>query len=302
MSRLIMLCGLPASGKSHYAKQLSKEYNAIIISSDELRIELFNDVNVQDRNNEVFNELKKRVKKALLENISVIIDSTNINYKRRKAFLDELKTYPIHKLCVFMATPYEECLRQNSLRERQIPEYVIKRMYKSIYIPQAYEGWDSIEIKWNMGDIVFSGQELFKDLKQINQDNPHHTLAIGEHCTKCAKVVMETQEDYSLGVAGLFHDIGKKFTKTFKNRKGETTDIAHYYQHHLVSAYLSLFYLKVESGISDEGILEIANYIQWHMQPFFIDSEKSKNRFINLVGQDFYDKLIILHEADVKAH
>ena len=34
------------------------------------------------------------------------------------------------------------------------------------------------------------------------------------------------------------------------------------------------------------------------MQPFFLKQEKSVRKFVNLVGQDFYDKLLILHEAD----
>lgn len=33
----------------------------------------------------------------------------------------------------------------------------------------------------------------------------------------------------------------------------------------------------------------------------FEETEKAKNKFINLVGREFYDKLMILHEADVRA-
>jgi hypothetical protein len=34
------------------------------------------------------------------------------------------------------------------------------------------------------------------------------------------------------------------------------------------------------------------------MQPYFIKTEKSRNKFIKLVGQDFYDKLMLLNQAD----
>lgn len=53
-----MLVGLPASGKSTYAKKLSKKENAIILSSDELRKELFGNINNQNHNAEVFKELQ----------------------------------------------------------------------------------------------------------------------------------------------------------------------------------------------------------------------------------------------------
>ena len=43
--KFIMMCGLVASGKSTKAKELAKEYNATIYSSDALREEMFGDVN-----------------------------------------------------------------------------------------------------------------------------------------------------------------------------------------------------------------------------------------------------------------
>ena len=73
--KLILLVGLVASGKSFYAKQLSEQYNAIIYSSDELREELFGDVNECNRNEELFKELKLRVKNSLLKGDNVIWDS-----------------------------------------------------------------------------------------------------------------------------------------------------------------------------------------------------------------------------------
>lgn len=51
-----------------------------------------------------------------------------------------------------------------------------------------------------------------------------------------------------------------------------------------------------------DKLLLRANYIQWHMQPFFIETEKARNKFINLVGQEFYDDLMLLHQADILAH
>lgn len=302
MSKLIMLCGLPASGKSTYAKELAKQESANIHSSDNMRRILFGDENVNDKNDELFNVLHKQIKLDLLDNKNVVYDATNINYKRRKVFLEELKNINCEKICVLIATPYEKCLEQNKLRERQVPEDVIKRMYLNFYIPQYYEGWDEIRIKYNCKLNDFDLCELFdgvNGLNRINQDNPHHVLTIGEHCSKCAKELDKISKNCSMELfdAALMHDIGKKFTKEFKNYKGESTDIAHYYNHHLISAYDSLFYID-----EDEDILLRANYIQWHMQPFFIETEKTKNKFINLVGQEFYDNLMLLHQADILAH
>jgi len=305
MNKFIMLCGLPASGKSTYAKELAKQEKANIHSSDNMRRILFGDENVNDKNEEVFNMLHKQIKLDLIDNKNVVYDATNINYKRRKAFIEELKNIECEKICILMATPYEKCLEQNKLRKRQVPEEVIKKMYLNFYIPQYYEGWDNIEIKYTCDLDNFDLCELFdgvNGLNRINQDNPHHILTIGEHCEKCAMELNKINKDCSIELfsAAMLHDIGKKFTKEFKNYKGESTDVAHYYNHHLVSAYNSLFY-STDDMCYDELLLR-ANYIQWHMQPFFIETEKAKNKFINLVGQEFYDDLMLLHQADLLAH
>ena len=65
--KLFCLVGLPASGKSTYAKKLSEQYNAKIHSSDALREELFGDVDAisKDKNDILFEELHKRIKKDL---------------------------------------------------------------------------------------------------------------------------------------------------------------------------------------------------------------------------------------------
>lgn len=315
--KFIMMVGIVASGKSTYAKLLATKENAILLSSDQLRLELYNDINNMENNSIIFKTIRKQSKEYLRQNKNVIIDATNISYKKRKAFLDELKKINCTKECYLMATPYEICLKQNKLRDRHVPEGVIKNMYKSIYVPQYFEGWNKIHIIYNTGDIKFGIKEfrkLFEGLYCIDQDNPHHTLTIGSHCDKCLGLLINILKDnvnsinktndigviegINLAWAAQLHDIGKKFTKQFKNSKGEDTEIAHYYNHQLVSAYDSLFYLKGLRGHTQEDILNIVQYITFHMQPYFIKTEKSKNKFIKLVGQDFYDNLMMLNQAD----
>jgi predicted kinase len=299
MNKFIMMIGLPASGKSTIAKEIALKENAVIHSSDELRIELYGDVNENDKNGELFQELYKRIKDDLKLNKNVILDSTNISYKRRMAVLNELKKIDCIKECYLIATPYEKCIEQNNLRDRKVPIGVIKEMYKNFFIPQYYEGWNKIEIVYprRSGKRI---TDLINHLKDIDQENKHHTLTIGNHCLKCIHIIEKTESDINLSYSALLHDIGKEFTKEFKNSKGEETDEAHYYQHHLISAYNSLFYLDA-IHCKDFNLLETIALITWHMQPFFIKTEKSKKKFINLVGEEFYKKLLILHQADISA-
>ena len=61
-----MMIGLPASGKSTIAKELSKSEDAVIVSSDEIRREL-GDINDQSQNTKVFEEVEKRLKQNIME-------------------------------------------------------------------------------------------------------------------------------------------------------------------------------------------------------------------------------------------
>jgi hypothetical protein len=174
----------------------------------------------------------------------------------------------------------------------------------NFYIPQYYEGWNDIKIIWNDEGFEVDPYKLFlgeDGLNNISQNNPHHDYTIGWHCIYAHRICKKLTSEFEVYMAALYHDIGKKFTKVFHNAKGEPTDIARYYQHHLVSAYESLFHLR-DYGIKNTNLLlNITNYIQWHMQPHLCQSEKEREKFIKLVGREFYDKLMILHEADKKA-
>ena len=173
--KFIMMCGLVASGKSTKAKKLAKEHNATIFSSDELRVKMFGDVNDQEHNQELFVELHKRIKDCLRSGKSTIMDSTNINYKRRMAFLAELKNIPCEKICVVMATPYEECIRRNSERDRKVPEYVIERMYHNFNIPYWYEGWDDIKVEYDTYHGYYGKPvEFIRSHNDYDQHNSHH--------------------------------------------------------------------------------------------------------------------------------
>lgn len=308
--KFFMLIGLPASGKSTYSIRLALQENANIHSSDLIREELFNDVNNQDNNDKVFAELNRRVRDNLKNGKNVILDATNISCKRRMTFLQQelrMRYVNCEKNCVLIATPYQQCLEQNKLRDRVVPEHVIKRMYLNMEVPSYFEGWDNIYISYNH-KRRYDEQKLFSHLDTIDQCNQHHKWTIGIHCKSavahlCSKLIEHSlKTDDNLILATLLHDIGKEFTMGFKNKKGEDTEHAHFYEHHNVSAYEALFYLA-ERNLPTISILDVCQLIRLHMQPFFMgESEKAKTKFINMVGQEFYDRLMLLHEADKLAH
>jgi len=296
--KFIMMVGLVASGKSHMAQKLAIEHNATIFSSDELREEMFNNVNNQDHNQELFVELHRRIKDCLRSGKSAIMDSTNINYKRRMAFLAELKSIPCEKICVLMGTPYEECLKRNAERERKVPEHVILRMYSNFNIPYWYEGWDDIKVEYG----VFKGYygklaSWYNNYKDYNQYNSHHTLTLGEHCYRAALELIGSNS-VTLVRAAWMHDNAKPETATFINSRGEVTTECHYYNHQYVSGYKALLF-------DYSNLLDVAIIVMWHMQPYFWEkdnNEKLHSKYRKLWGDNLYQDIMQLHAADKLWH
>ena len=205
----MMMVGLPYSGKSCYAEKLKEEFNAVVHSSDAIREEILGDVQDQNNNGKVFDVLHRRVIEDLSNGRNVIYDATNINYKRRMDTIQRLSKVPCEKVCEFMATPFADCVERSKHRDRVVPYEVLERMYKSIWIPQYYEGWDKIHVIYPDGFKTLDVKELFwgeNGLAWLDQDNPHHDLTVGAHCIATyANIHNGSPELYE---AAMLHDIG----------------------------------------------------------------------------------------------
>ena len=298
--KFIMLVGLPCSGKSTKGQELAKEYNATVFSSDALREELFGDVNEQSRDQELFTELHKRIKDCLREGKSAIYDACNRNYKKRMAFLAELKNIPCEKICVIMATPYEECIKRSRIRERKVPEYVIKRMYFNFHMPYWYEGWDDIRIEYAENSVGYYGSmsDFIRDYENYDQHNSHHELTLGEHCKQTNLNAQSLAVGRATCLAAAIHDCGKPEVAAFKDSKGNDSEECHYYNHQYVGCYKALFF----NAHGFASVLDVAIRVMWHMQPYFNKEEKTKEKYRKLWGEDLYNDIMKLHEADRAAH
>lgn len=283
MGRFIMLAGIPASGKSVYAKSLEDNYE--IHSSDKLREELFGDINDQDHNAEVFQILHENIIDSLRKGKNVVYDVCNINSKRRISFLNQLRKIDCIKECHIVAVPYDMALYNNAHRSRSIPNEVITRMYKSWQTPGVWEGFDHIELIQNIPGAEFDISNYFN----YNQNNPHHKYSLGEHMFRTAEYVKDKTDDYLLYEAALRHDSGKPFCE-FKDENG----ISHYYGHESVGAWDVL----TDWSLDDEDCLFVSQLIAYHMRPMRWDNEVIKKKYEKLWGTDFYNRIMLLHEAD----
>ena len=313
MAKLIILCGLPGSGKSSYAENYKAaddavlEGNTVIHSSDAIRKELFGDESSQEDNARVFDLMRKRTTEDLKAGKTVIYDATNVTRKgRRSAIACAHPTNDIVECHIVWAEP-QECIRRDSERKRTVGKEVIDKMLRRWQSPWLDEGFDKIEVHLNQHDFdqVRYVASRASDM-HIPHDNPHHTLGVWEHCMEAhvniinqgatTANIVEYSGYNKLAKAAYWHDIGKPYTKFFK--PGE--DIAHYYDHHCVGGYLAYgLFLNPDHFMYDVEMSDIC-LISWiisnHMEPFFSSSYYQK------MYPQWKWYIDAIHEADVKAH
>jgi len=209
----------------------------------------------------------------------------------------------VNKICILFGTSFDICLERNRNRERHVPEHVIKKMRESFNVPMYSEGWNEIKIVWEYNQDNYKIEDYLKIADVFDQDNPHHSMTLGRHSRYVHDYVGDSHVDKYIELAGLLHDVGKIYTKTYKNSKGEDSEMAHYFGHGEVGSYESLFYLNDDSlMLKEKEILFSSALICYHMRPYFCSTEKAKNKLLNTVGEDLYYFLDIIHQADVRAH
>lgn len=290
-----MIVGVAASGKSTLYEEQYAHAGMGYVSSDEIREEVFGDVNDQSHNAEVFEIMKQRTLQLLRSHKDCFYDATNLSAKRRINFLKNLDGIPnLRKICVVNVVPPHVAKERNMMRERHVPNYVIDRMIKQFEVPHKTEGWDEIIVhnQFYQPSIL---SNIVIALRAESHDNPHHSQTIGKHMGEAAVYLMKKSVPDYLISAAYFHDAGKGICKTFTNMKGEVTSIAHYYFHENVGAYLYLTYCY-----NNSIDLDVANLIAHHMD--FFKGEKYVEKIHSRFGEGFFRDLQLLHEADVNAH
>ena len=317
MKDFIMLMGLPASGKTSFVEEITAlKKDFIVLSSDAIRQEFQFQA---DETVKTFEILYKRMRQACEENHNVIYDATNLSRKNRMACLNYLSKFQenYHFILYNFILPVSVCKYRNKKRANPVPEYVYDHMLKQYNVPMYSEGWDIIRhIFWPTTFDFYD--ELTEKMSNFDQQNSHHSFYLLKHCTECANYVIDycplftTDADVNiLCKAALFHDIGKMYTQTFTDKKGNLSKDAHYYSHDNYGSYIFLSEIGptlMNEGYGVDTIIKIAVLINWHMRPYFVwdkdpnKETKATQKDMKLLGSKMFHLVELLHECDRKAH
>lgn len=277
MTIVKVLVGVAGVGKSTYIQEVKTE-KSLVLSSDELRIELFGSLeagNEPEAIPVIFKVLHERMKEALLSKEYDIIfyDATNLSRKLRKGFYEQFKKYAEIETVV-LVKPLTTILEQNAQRVgfANVPENVIRRMYESLQVPRIGVDCDKIEV---IGDFKDFEDEIAM-IKGMKHDSPYHAEDIDTHIqmtidgAKAQEDSVHYTKDEIVTLAEL-HDLGKGITKKPSQSRGVAHDYfvevhgshSMFANHQYVGAVYSLVKFKDDLSVSH---LKIVEAIYQHMK------------------------------------
>jgi len=161
MASVIILIGVPASGKSSLAEQMLRTSNqnsdqnsssltygqTQLISPDRIRASLYGSADIQGDWTEIWTEVQQSFANAAKSQQSVIYDATNYKREYRKNVISLAKEHGFKPITgLWLNVPLWICLSRNDNRDRQVPDDIIIEMHRTLSYspPSLSEGFDRI--------------------------------------------------------------------------------------------------------------------------------------------------------------
>lgn len=139
--KVILLIGLPGSGKSTYAKQQGWP----VLASDDVRKLLLDDARDQSANRAIFALLRRLLRMRLeLGRPLTCVDATSLTPSERRPYIKTAQMYGADVEAVFLDTALALCKQRNRSRERTVPEDVMDRFATKLRAPSREEGFSEI--------------------------------------------------------------------------------------------------------------------------------------------------------------
>ncbi len=138
---LVMLCGLPGSGKSTF----TQEFQGPVVSTDAIREMVTGDAANRGRDSLVFKLAREMLAHYLSRGTSVMYDATNLRRSSRRQIIALARRYNARVRIIWIDCPLELAIRRNFQRKRQVPAHVIRRMHREFEPPSPDEGIAEIE-------------------------------------------------------------------------------------------------------------------------------------------------------------
>ena len=126
-ARLAIMCGLPKSGKTTYARGL-QEAGWVRVCPDDIRSTLHGREHHPPAEPLVWANAELTVRALLLGGHAVVVDATNTTKRRRAPWLRIARDHGVPFEAFVLETPAAECHERNYASDDPVPSEVIDRM------------------------------------------------------------------------------------------------------------------------------------------------------------------------------
>lgn len=165
---IVIVFGLPGSGKSYFASRLAKKINAGYVNSDKVRKEMFAKRTYSDQEkNAVYAKMVVLMKEAARQDTNLVLDATFHRKEVRKMFVEELEGES--KVWFIEVRADEDIIKERMKEERPYSEADFK-VYK--HILQQYEPLDKphLILESTNDNIIEMLERAIKYLKAKNDN------------------------------------------------------------------------------------------------------------------------------------
>jgi len=140
---VVLTIGLPGSGKTSWFRR-----RAITpLSSDLLRMMLFDDIAEQRYQDLVFSTLRYLLRARLIARMPWnYVDATNLSPRERRGWIKMAQEFGYEVHAVFFDVPIVVCNERNARRGRMVPDDVMQRMAGKLRPPTFDEGFSKITV------------------------------------------------------------------------------------------------------------------------------------------------------------